>query len=167
MVKKTFKTNILKNNRAVLKFNRLPELEFYAKSMTIPGISLNTLQRDTIVASTRHAGSKINFEETFSVMFLVDEDMLTYSALYDWIVAFGIPDDIKQLKNYEKDHTLTTTSTVFINNLHDNPILKLDFYGVFPVGLSGIDLQFSTNSPQILTADATFAYTEYKMSKVE
>jgi hypothetical protein len=109
-----------------------------------------------------------------NVSFLVDEAVVSWQNLYDWFRSFASPDGTeernlktalqneysKQDKKQYSDATLTV-----LNNLN-NPVIRVQFTNVFPVSLSDINFDTRMSADDVITADATFVYDEFKFIPV-
>jgi len=147
---------------------RLPLTAFFGSSVNLPGISLGKIRMDNIVNPIHVGGTKLEFEE-FSLTFKVDEDLKNYQEIWNWMAGIATPEDLKSFQdliesnkigerskyNIFSDATLTT-----LTNAH-NTNVEITFKDMFPIALSGLDFEYTSNSPEILTARVTFAYDTY------
>jgi hypothetical protein len=157
--------NPLYNNRAILNFSRIPNVDFFVKSFTVPGLSINVNENPTSIVPTRHPGTILNFESTMSIMFILDEDLNTYFEIYEWMTSIAPSHDRKkEIKDPEND--FYSDMTIVVNSNQGTPIVKFHYMDCFPIGLSGLDFTASTASPSELTGDATFAYTRFRIERL-
>jgi hypothetical protein len=98
----------------------------------------------------------------------VDEKMVSWQEMYTWFRSIASP-NISQRKelqsqypkignrpSYYSDGTLTVLSAL------NNPILRVQFYNMFPISLSDVNFDSSQSADTIITADASFKYDYYE-----
>jgi hypothetical protein len=113
------------------------------------------------------------------VVFLVDEALESWQGIYNWFRSFASPDgtDERNLKTQIQNQFVTPSNqnrsklaysdaTLTILNNLNNPVVRVEFTNVFPVSLSDIDFDTKLSADDIITADATFVYDQFKFVPV-
>lgn len=145
--------NILSSDNFHLVFSDFPKMEYFVQSFSFPSISIQLLEQPSPFKNIPVPGNQVTYE-TMTMTFSVSEDLSNYLEVYDWIIKSGTPVSGEQYQNVKdlRDCTLMITT----NN--KNPILKINFTGVFPTNLSGFDLSVTNTEQLPVTATATFTF---------
>jgi hypothetical protein len=108
--------------------------------------------------------------------FLVNEDVQSWKDLHDWFRSFASPDgtDERNLKtalqnqynNMASDKQQYSDATLTVLSALNNPILRVEFTNMFPVSLSDIMFDTKQSADDVITADATFVYDQFKFVPV-
>lgn len=111
--------------------------------------------------------------EQFSMKFIVDEELLSWEIIHDWIQGYSFPHDFSEyrnLKNLTTDINKTANpqysdGQLSILSALNNTKFKIKFINIFPVNLSGIrfDTMISADNP--VTATATFLFHYYTIER--
>jgi hypothetical protein len=105
-------------------------------------------------------GDKIEFG-TLGVTALIDEDMVSYKEIYDWMLSnvdgFTAATDATDTKPAS-----TADITVNILNSMNNKTKEIRYYNAFPTDISGISFA-STTAEQFLTFDITFQFDQFEL----
>ena len=107
----TINKSILNKNNFRLLIDKIPTVEYYVKTVNIPGLSFSeTIQPAGIGLDAFFPGDKVAFD-TLDVTFLVDEDLENFKEVYDWmdsIVPVHNPEDYKNFTNTINNRTRST-----------------------------------------------------------
>ena len=77
--------SILNKNNFRLLVDKVPNVEYYVRSVNIPGLTFSeTEQAAGVGLNAFFPGDKVSFE-TLDVNFLVDEDLENFKEIYDWM----------------------------------------------------------------------------------
>ena len=165
---------------------KLPEVQFSAQSVNIPGVSVDSLIQGTALSPVSLAGSDLSYED-LTVSFLIDEQYRNYREIYDWLKGLGFPQDHTQFQNlvsegsdgmplsYNRgiqkepgktkpaspDAGIYSDATLTLLTSKNNPTLELRFRDVFPKSLSSVSLTTQDTEVAYLVADVTFGYKYY------
>jgi hypothetical protein len=165
--------NLLRVNKYRIIFLNLKELMYLATSVNIPDVSLNLIKRPTGLVDYPIAGSKFQYNQSFSIDFMIDEDLRNYDSIYRWMLSLAPTDD---LEDYGKEfmnqnwalapHNMragVTDATVqMITNSYASNYEFL-FQDCFPYMLSGPKMETNTSSPSPVFATANFAFSRFKL----
>lgn len=165
--------NLLHPNKFQLNFSRLPNMQYFCQSVTVPGISLSEAIQPTPFIDVYAPGEKAIYD-LLTVTFLVDEELKSWLEIHDWIRAMTFPEKYEEYTqlgrlarkqgNIEKpqysDGVLTLLSSA------NNPTYRFKFYDLFPISLSTFVVNSQDTPENIITADVTFRFTYYDVEKV-
>jgi len=152
-----------------------PKIDFFCNSANIPGINLGVAMQPTPLKAIPVPGETLTYDD-LTLNFMVDEDMENYLEVWNWLNQFGFPRDFgqyQQLLNEDENNTGKQTAisgmsdaTLLIYNSNYIPNLKIEYKDLFPVSLSSI--QFDTTSDDInyASAQVVFKYTIYDTIKL-
>ena len=144
-----------------------PKVAFFSNSVRIPEITLGTTLQPSYLKDVDVPGDKLTYGD-FSLRFLVDENLVNYMAIHNWITGLGYPESTDQFK------TLTTNSegetdlleqfsdgSLHILNSNYRIVATVKFRDLFPVSLSSLDFEATDTDVNYFTAEVTFKYTIY------
>jgi hypothetical protein len=175
------------------KFNilKLPKVEYFCTAVNVPGVSLSTITQLTPLRDIPLPGENLNYAD-ITMSFLVDEDLINYREIHNWLTGLGFPYDNKQyaaLANSGSDRFPTSRgsvsteigkvkygapsaggtysdATLTILTSKNNPVTEVRFRDVFPTSLSGLSYNQQATDIQYLTAEVTFKYLIYEFANV-
>ena len=154
--------NPLHTNKFRFDIKRLDKVALFARNVSLPGMSLGSINNDTPFKTIPIAGDKLDFNE-LDIEFIVDENMENYLAVYDWLRGLGYAesyDEYKQLK--EGDNGIYSDATLTILTSHSNPNVSITFQDIFPINIG--DLEFVTENANPVTVTATFKFLKWEYS---
>lgn len=159
-------------NKFLLSFTRLPTMTFMCQKANIPGIRLDAAVQPTPGANAPVPGNKFHFSPFF-VTFLLDEDMVAWTTIFDWLQGIGFPDSSDQYKNLTLQQKLQLKGeqpqysdailTYFDNQ--NSPVLSVNFNLMFPTNLGEVQFDVQQPATTVMTATAEFHYTSYKYTR--
>ena len=160
--------NLLSDNAFHFEFKELPNASFFGQSFALPDISIGRAIIPTPLRDYPIPGDKMEFGD-MSFTFLVDEHMINYNEVRQWMVHLAFPtttDEFKLLS--DGDTNYTETSDLIISSLTNkfNPNKLIHFIDAFPVSLSGIEFVHNSESVTHPVATASFAYSYYYFTDV-
>ena len=170
--------NLLQSTKFRVTFERLRGLTYFCQSANFPGVSLTEIVRPTPFVDLYHPGEKLVYD-TFNVTFLVNEDLMTWTEIHDWIRGLTFPSNFEEYVNLSRQSpgaitrsNLTrqppvysdATLTFFSNK--NNPTFRVKFVDLFPTSLSTIMFNTGDTAENIMTADATFRFSYYNYEKI-
>ena len=141
---------------------RCPHVTFFCQSANLPSISVSVINQPTRFVNIPHAPGVPEFDD-LTINFIVDEELTNWMELYEWIRSTVHTDDHRE---YEKAPEHYTDATLTILNSAMNPKIRVEFYNLLPVNLSGLEFDSTTTSPDALIGTATFRYTNYEITKL-
>lgn len=133
--------------RVLIDRQDFPNLEFHAQAVQHPNVAVNPVEvgyRRTPIALT---GDTLDFG-TLSMDVLLDEDMQSYSELYNWM---------EQAVEKKSDRHDYYDISVFILTSHNNVNKKFTYINAFPIDIGSISLA-ATDAEQYISFPVTFRY---------
>ena len=127
--------------------------EFTVQSMTLPDVSTEGAPLPFRQINVAMAADKITFG-AFEVSYLIDEDLLNYKEIFDWIKS-----------NVETNHTATNHTrdlTLTVMNSANNVTKQIKFVDAYPTTISSLPFDITTTDVEYLTAIASFSYSYYE-----
>jgi hypothetical protein len=154
--------------------DRSPKTSFLCKTAAIPEISIGVIERGTPFVRIPSEGN-IQYG-TFSIEFLVDENLENYLEIHNWIRGMGIPEDFEERKEFVEKYTIsrlstnfdiiTTDATLQVLNNNLNPAFDIVFKDLFPISLGSLPFDVSVGDIEPVTASVTFRYLTYDIRTV-
>lgn len=143
---------------------RFPKVSFFSNSASIPQISLGGAEQSNYLKSIMHPGDRVEYGE-LPIEFLVDEDMVNYTLIHNWITGLGFPESMKQFVDLTTDsqnqrdlQLQYSDATLKILNSNYNTIAQIKFWDIYPTSLSSLDFTATDTDVNYFTASATFNY---------
>lgn len=166
--------NFLHPNKFQLNFPRCSNLQYFAQTIMLPGVSLSEAIRNTPFVDIYSPGEKAIYD-MFNVTFMVDEDMTSWLEVHDWIRAMTFPENYEQYRELSKltkysesNPNFPQLSDCYLTLLtsSNRPNYKFTFVDCFPTSLSSFPVSTTDTPDSIITADATFRYSYYTIEKL-
>jgi len=169
--------SILNKNNFRLLIDKVPTVEYYVQSVTLPGLSFTEIVAEAGVGLDVYwPGDKVTFD-TLSVTFLVDEDLANYQEIYDWINSIvpisdpsaygtytGATKNPIGISSLNEDNLNTMSQITLVTNTNKNlPNRYFHFHDAFPISLGSLELQSGAETePVSCTCEFRFTYYEIK-----
>lgn len=172
----TINKSLLGKNNFRLLIDKVPNVEFFVKSVNIPGVTFTeTILAAGIGLDAYFPGDKVTFEE-LQVSFLVDEDLENFKEIFDWmdaIVPVSDPSSYAAFVASEKtatgeqsaiDNDMNQYSDItLVTNTNKNiPNRYFRFHDAFPISLSGIEMESGADGETVI-ATVSFRFTYYEI----
>jgi hypothetical protein len=165
--------NFLQPNKYQLNFSRSPNLQYFCQAVSVPGIALSEIPRNTPFVDLYSPGEKAIYD-VFNVTFLVDEEMKSWLEIHDWIRAMTFPTDFKEYRDLERlsrytgniDRPQFSDATITILSSANTPTVRFKLYDCFPTSISAFVMSTQESPDSIITADATFRFAYYNVERM-
>lgn len=146
---------------------RLPNVAFFLQNVNLPNVNLGETQIPSPFIRVPVPGDHLEYGE-LTLQFRVDEDMLNYREIYDWLVGLGSPESFSQYKTL-KDNSdlpgsgtgLLSDATLTILTSAQNPNIEVRFKDLFPTTLSDFELSYAGTDVDYVLATASFKFLSY------
>ena len=165
----TSNTNFLSPIEFKFVLKRLPNVQFFVKSATIPGIQSGSTERNTPFKNIYEPGDRLAYDE-FTISIICDEDMVAFREVSDWLVAVTSPDNFAQYaglnpptvgkSSADKSEVKSDGSLVILNS-NKNANVTIKFSDMFPTAVGSIQLDTSGTDLTPPTFEITFKYNNY------
>jgi hypothetical protein len=152
---------------------RVPKVDFFSQSAQIPGINLGVAIQPTYLKDLPIPGDKLTFDD-FNLKFTVDENLENYLEIQRWMRGLGYPENIAEYDQWRlsdpnnpgQDPNLSDGSlTIFNSNFVPSTVVT--FQGMFPTSLSTLEFDATSTDVQYITAQVSFKYAIYKITRYE
>ena len=148
---------------------RFPKVSFFSNKASLPSVTLGTAEQSNYLKSIMHPGDRVEYGE-LPIEFLVDEDMINYSLIHNWITGLGFPESMKQFTDIttddqgQRDLKLQySDATLGILNSNYNTVARIKFWDIYPTSLSPLEFTATDTDINYLTASVTFSYLYYQV----
>ena len=81
---------------------RFPKVSFFANTASLPQISLGGAEQSNYLKQLMHPGDRVEYGE-LPIQFLVDEDMINYTLIHNWMTGLGFPESCEQFLEFTTD----------------------------------------------------------------
>ena len=148
------------------------------QEIQFPGVSLPPVEQSNPYLKIQQVGDHLAYDE-ISFTFMVDEKMMNYRCIYNWMKGLGFPDDYDEFVDFIKgvtgdENLLTFTDNPRLNQFsdvtitlltnHKNPQLVYRLKDAFPTNLSGFSAQTTNSESTPVTATCTMQFTTMEIS---
>jgi hypothetical protein len=167
--------NFLQPNKFVLNFNRMPNMQYFCQSVTVPGLSMSEAPQTNPFIDLYVPGDKLIYD-LLNVTFYVDEDLKSWTEVHDWIRAMTFPETFDEYTGLSLLNRYTRSSTtnrpqysdamLTILSSANNPKIRIKYYDLFPISISTFILSSTDTPDNIVTADAVFRYSYFDIETV-
>lgn len=166
--------------------NRCPNVTFFVQEANIPGVTIGRAVAHTPFVHIYEQGDHLDYG-TLDISFKVDESFDNWFEIHSWITGMAFPRKRKEradlknsaIKNLDgqpvvpplisevnrKRGDVYSQITLAILNSHNKAIIQYDFVDAWPIGISPIQLSTKDDDVDYLTAQVSFSYTYYNVSK--
>ena len=160
-------TNYLSPLEFVVSVKRLPNVQFFTQKASIPGISLQPIERPTPFKPIYETGDRLTYNE-LNLSFIIDERMNNYIEIFNWMHGIAFPQNFNQYKNLaESEEGLRSDISIVIHNSNKNPQIEVQFKDCFPVSLGEVSLDTTSSDLQYPETTVTFTYNSYSIKQLK
>ena len=145
-----------------------PKAVFFCTNARIPEITLQLTVQPNYLKDIDIPGEKLTYGD-LNLRFLVDEDLVNYMTIHNWLTGLGYPESGKDFADLttspisglrDMNEQFSDGNLMILNsNYKTSAIVK--FKNLFPYSLTSLEFDTSLNDIQYFTAEASFKYTIY------
>jgi hypothetical protein len=166
--------NPLQPNKFILNFSRLPNIQYFCQSVSVPGLSLSEAVITNPFVDIYSPGEKAIYD-LLNVTFIIDEELKSWIEVHDWLRAMTFPtkfEEYRQLPslansiNNDPKFPQFSDASITIFSSSMKPYYRIKYIDVFPTTLSTFILNAQDGPDTIMTADATFRYSYFDIEKL-
>lgn len=170
--------NPLQSNKFLMTFSRVPNVQYFCQSVTVPGISLSEAVITNPFLDIYSPGEKAIYD-LLNITFMLDEEIQSWKEIHDWIRAMTFPKEFAEYRNLERLNKYASSAndvrktfpqfsdaSLTLLSSSNKPLYRFKFYEVFPTTLSTFIMNTLDSPDNITTADATFRYSYYDIEKI-
>lgn len=149
---------------------KCPTVNFFVQTVNIPSIVLPDTYAPNPFVKIPYSGEHITYGD-LTLTFKVDEDLVNYLEIHNWIKALGFPDkfdqyDVINRKPIMSGEGIRSDISLLVLSSSRNPTYDITFKDAFPVSLSGVEFDTRTQDVQYVTATTTFKYISYEINQI-
>lgn len=153
--------------KLVIDRKNFPNLEFFCQNVTHPGLIMPAAEVPIRrMQSIPMPGESLTINE-LSCNILLDENMTSYTEMYNWIKR-------NQVTDMDKVGRLTRSSlpptnadiTLSILSSHNNLTNQFRYIDAIPTSLGDIQFESTASGTEYITFVATFRFSYFEMSTV-
>jgi hypothetical protein len=142
--------------------SRLPHVNFFVQSVTLPGITLGSVMQAAPFRPIHRHGDKVEYDD-ISITFRVDEEMMAYQEIMNWMTSLVFEKPYEKL--LEGDGLYSDASLVILSS-GKNPNIIVTMEDVFPTNLSSIDVNSSDSDVTTPTCTVSFKVNNFKIKNI-
>lgn len=160
-------TSFLQANKYTFEFPTMPFLRYFAQEVMIPDISTSFVVQPAMgFADIKRHGDKLVFGQ-LTVTAIIDEDMRVWEETFDWLSALTKPDNFGQYVRFKNPQSRPYHDAVLtVNTNSNNPNIRFKFENVSPISLGAVHFGANRSANDVLLADITFAFDQYKIQRL-
>jgi len=163
--------NPLSPNGFNFSISKAADVTFFCQQANLPGISLGEPTFSTPFSTQPIPGDTLSYDPLV-INFLIDENMLNYNIIYNWIVALGFPESYTQYTTLLAGDTTQyaelaknlSDATLEILDSNNNVIRTVTFYDAFPTSLETVTFASTNVDVSYVVGSATFKFGHYKFA---
>ena len=146
--------------------SRSPEINYFVQNVTLPDMSIGAATMPTPFTRVPLPGDKVTFGD-LSITFKVDENMVNFQHIYDWIAGLAKLDSFNQYTALQAGSStgagIVCDATLVVLTSAKNPNKQISFTNIFPTSLSGLTFDTTSGDVSYLQATVTFAIQKYQI----
>ena len=132
---------------------RYANIEYFCIAASLPSVNLPSVPVPFKGVNLSATGDKLQFED-LTLRINVTENMENYIETFNWIntiLQTGTAEDHKE------------DGTLMILSSHNNVNKQIEFKGLFPTGITGVEFNTQTTDVDFVQVDITFSYTYFEI----
>lgn len=148
--------------KIVIDRKKFGNLEYFAQTVSHPDVNITTAEIPFRRVNMHMAGDKLTYG-TLSARIIVDENMQSYTEIYDWVQRLVTENNSVRSVIAEDEFPTAVDITVSILNSHNNQVKAIRYIDCVPTDIGGIDFEATTQDVQYLTFNVTFQFSYFKI----
>jgi hypothetical protein len=163
--------NFLSSTTFQFFVKKIPNADFFIQRANIPGISIDPVIIGSQLVDVPYSGDHIKYEE-LNITFRIDEDLSSYLDIYYWIKGLGFSEDSSEyaaIANQSRfsGNGITSEASLIILDAKKRVNFEVTFLDAFPISLSSLQMEYTVDETQYLTADAVFQYSGFDIARIK
>ena len=146
-----------------------PKVTYFGQRAQFPGLVAPSITQHTYLKGIPQVGDVGEFG-VLTLDFKVDEDMVNYNTLFNWMYGLTFPQTQEQLRGWltQQDGTISyenerSDGSVFLLDRNLTRNIEYRFEGLWPTQLSGISMDVTGSNMDSISATVQFEFTAYNM----
>ena len=138
-------------------------LEFFCQTVMHPSLSSNPVEMPyKRITSVPFTGDKLTFGE-LTAMIIVDENMNSYTEMYNWMQRTIEQDDTTPLNRTSARPPTYADITLSILSSHNNTTRQIKYIDSLPTSLGDMALESTAGDVTFITFPATFRFSYFEL----
>lgn len=159
-------TNFLSPANFTFSIQKLPIFSKFITKLNIPAIGLQTAKIPTPMRPIVTPGNPANYE-SIKIEYKVDEDLVTYISLFNWIHGIGLIDNGSEYAQIASQANVAngiySDATLMIFDSSKTPNIKFTFNNLVPTELGGFELDSTVTDITYITSSVTFEFQTFQI----
>lgn len=155
------KRNLAYQPNYMFVFSAFPGMEYFCVNVSFPGVNIGSPRQAGPILRIPKEGDHLEFD-ALTLTFNIDEEYKNYFELYS---RFTKTAPIENMSDHESlsDGTVIGDAKLIILSNSMNPLKVINFIGLIPISLSGFELSQQNETPEVVTATATFDFLSFDL----
>lgn len=157
--------NMLSNLGFRFHVRKLPNINWFVQGVTLPGMTIPDAEHPTPFQISYRPGRTVEYDPLI-VEFKVDEDLLTFIEIMNWMRGIGFPESYDEYKDNVGtglQDAVMSDATLMILNSNMNSTHECTFIDLFPINVSPLQFNSTSSDVDYLTVTASFRYLRYEI----
>lgn len=155
--------NNLQKSKFKLVFAKVSNVEYFCQSVQLPGISSNPVPFNNPFATIKLTGDDLKYEPLV-VNIILDEDLRTWTDIYDWIRGYSFPHEQKEYTIQARKGLYSDATLYFLTNSNEANI-RFKFHNLFPFSISPVLMDSSSTGQETQVAQVQFTYQTFEVER--
>lgn len=165
--------NQLQSSKFQVLFPRISSATYFCQQVQLPTVSADFVTQTTPFVDLPRPSDKLNYG-TFSMEFILDEELWGWQIIHDWIRGYTFPCSFEEYKSLNRESIITMKNSspqysdgyLEVLSSLNIPKFKVKFVNMFPVSLSGANFNTTLSADQPLIATAQFKYHIFNIERL-
>ena len=153
--------------KLVIDRKNFPNLEFFCQQITHPGLIMPSAELPTRrMQGIPFPGESLTINE-LSCDILLDENMESYSEMYNWIRRIQVT-DMNGNQNTQRGNTTNPHADITLSILssHNNLSKQVRYVDSIPTSLGDISFEATASGTEFITFTASFRFSYFELLNV-
>lgn len=160
--------NYLNPSGFELVIKRLPYTTYYCQELNLPGIVLPPIDVPNPFVKLNYSATAIEVG-MLDATFKVDENMLNYIEIVNWIKGIGFPENFNQYRANKATHgaeALRSDGSLIITTNGKVPNIDITLIDIVPVSISPLRLYTTDSNLTYIIATASFSVRDFNLTNI-
>jgi hypothetical protein len=143
------------------EMRKISNVTYFCQSVALPGLRLRSTEQLTPFNNIPRPGGALN-PDNLSISFMVDENLKNWLEIYEWMRQCTNQADFDTYEGPDKH--LNSEGVLFIHDSNNQPRFRINFEGLFPTSLGGLNFKTGSQGSEFQYSQVTFEYTLYRIT---
>lgn len=146
---------------------KCPNINFFVQKINLPEIFIDPADMPNPLTKIPYSGEHIQWG-TLAITFKLDEDLNGWKEIHNWLKGLGFPNEFGEYAALSDQDRMggggiKSDLQLFILSSNKVPRWVVNYYDAFPISLSSLEFDSTTQDVNYLEATAVFQYTSYEI----